>query len=247
MYRSAISSTLHLIQGNKIGEHPIISRCIKGIYVSKPPTPRYQSTWDVSTVTTYLSSQGPLKDLSLKELTLKTTMLCSLVCAQREQTLCLLDLNNKVMMQDAIKFVISEHHKTARPGKTLEVFFPTFPANINLCPMSTLQEYLNRTEPLRHINGQYSSKVFISYVKPHKEITTATLARWIKVVLKLSGIDITLFKAHSVRSASTSALYSKGANLNEILQMANWSNEKTFHKFYNRSNNRSVIGRLVLE
>ena len=62
--------------------------------------------------------------------------------------------------------------------------------------------------------------MFIPYVKPHKEITTATLVRWIKEVLKLSGIDVTLFKAHSVRSASTSALYSRGANLSEILQMA---------------------------
>ena len=111
----------------------------KGIYVCKAPTPRYQSTWDVSKVTSYLSLQGPLQDLSLKAL---TVMLCSLVCAQREQTLCLLDLNNEVMVQDAIKFNISEH-KTARPGKTLEIVFPTFPGNVNLCPVSTLQEYLS--------------------------------------------------------------------------------------------------------
>ena len=65
-------------------------------------------------------------------------------------------------------------------------------------------------------------------------------------MLRFSGIDVTLFKAHSVRSASTSALYSRGANLSEILQMANWSNETTFNKLYNRSNNRSVVGRLVL-
>ena len=193
-----------------------------------------------------LSSQGPLQDLSLKALTLKTVMLCSLVCAQREQTLCLLDLNKKVIVQDAIKFIIPERHKTARPGKTLEIFFPIFPGNVNLCPVSTLQEYVKRTESLRHVNGQYSSKVFISYVKPHKEITTATLARWIKELLKLSGIDVTLFKGHSVRSASTSALYSRGANLSEILQMANWSIERTFNRFYNRNNNRSVVGRLVL-
>ncbi|XP_068725533.1 uncharacterized protein [Montipora capricornis] len=29
LYRSAISSTLHVIEENKIGEHPIVSRCIK--------------------------------------------------------------------------------------------------------------------------------------------------------------------------------------------------------------------------
>ena len=68
LYRSAISSTLHVIEENKIGGHPIVSRCMKGIYVYKAPTPRYQSTWKVSKVTSYFSSQNPLQDLSLKAL-----------------------------------------------------------------------------------------------------------------------------------------------------------------------------------
>ena len=84
-------------------------------------------------------------------------MLCSLVCAQREQTLCLLDLNNKVMVQDAVKFITSERHKTARPGKTLEIFFPTFPGNVSLCLVSTLQEYVKRTESLRLVNSHAST------------------------------------------------------------------------------------------
>jgi hypothetical protein len=86
-------------------------------------------------------------------------MLCSLVCAQREQTLCLLDLNHKVFLPNAIKFVISDRHKTSRQGKMLEVYFPSLPSKVNLCPKSTLEEYLSRTEPLRNLNGLYSSKV----------------------------------------------------------------------------------------
>ena len=116
-----------MIEENKIGEHPIVSRCMKGIFVCNAPPTRYLSTWYVSKVTSYLSSQGPLQDLSLKASPLKAVMLCYLVCAQGEQTLCLLDLSNKVMVQDAIKFIISERHKTARPGKTLEIFFPNIP------------------------------------------------------------------------------------------------------------------------
>jgi len=198
MYRSAISSTVHLLQGNKIGEHPVISRCLKGIYLSRPPIAKYQSTWDVSVVTSYLSTCSPVEKLSLKMVTLKTVMLCSLVCAQRSQTLCLLDLNHKTDLQESMKFVISYCHKTSKPGKKLEVFFPTLPDNVDLCPKSTLVEYLWRTEPLRNRNGKYSSKVFLSFVKPHKEGTTATIARWIKEVLKLSGKNTNIFKAHSI-------------------------------------------------
>ena len=38
-------------------------------------------------------------------------------------------------------------------------------------------------------------------------------------MLKFSDIDVILFKAHSVRDASTSALCSRRANLSEILKM----------------------------
>ena len=65
-------------------------------------------------------------------------------------------------------------------------------------------------------------------------------------MLKLSGIDVILLKAHSVGSASIPALCSRAANLSEILKMANWANGWTFNRFYNRSNKRSVVGRLVL-
>ena len=50
-----------MIEENKIGEHPIVSRCMKGIcmYVCKAPTPRYQSTWGVSKVTRSITRSEP--------------------------------------------------------------------------------------------------------------------------------------------------------------------------------------------
>ena len=39
---------------NSLGSHPLIARLLKGVYVLRPPTPRYSSTWDVSKVTDYL-------------------------------------------------------------------------------------------------------------------------------------------------------------------------------------------------
>lgn len=96
----------------------IVSTFLKGVYLSRPQTLRYKCLLDVSLLTKYSSSIGPLKDLSLKDLTIKTVMLCSLVCAQREQTLSLLDINNQVFIKDVVKFVISDHHKTSKPGKT---------------------------------------------------------------------------------------------------------------------------------
>ena len=64
---------------------------MKGVFKGSPPTPRYQSTWDVKPVLTYLSSLHPVEKLELKTLTLKLIMLIALVSAQTGQSLHILD------------------------------------------------------------------------------------------------------------------------------------------------------------
>ncbi|XP_068704681.1 uncharacterized protein [Montipora foliosa] len=52
--RSAISALTVSSDRTPIGSHPIVSRFMKGIYKCTPPMPRYQSTWDVQPVLSYL-------------------------------------------------------------------------------------------------------------------------------------------------------------------------------------------------
>lgn len=54
------------------------------------------------------------------------------------------------------------------------------------------------------------------------------MVRWLKEVLRRSGIDDKIFFAHSYRSTSTSATFAGGVQLKEILETANWANEKIF-------------------
>lgn len=46
------------------------------------------------------------------------------------------------------------------------------------------------------------AKLFSLFVKPHKPVSTNSLARWIKSVLSNAGIDASVFKALSVYGAS---------------------------------------------
>ncbi len=172
-------------------------RSIKRIYLIRPPTPRYSSTWDVSNVTDYLGTLTPLSKLSLKSLTLRTVMLCALATAQRELTMCALDLRNKIETSESIKFLVTDRLKTSRPGKSVEVCI-TATDVAEICPVRTLREYIVRTESLRLHDGKYQHKLFLSFVKPHNPVTTATIARWIKTVMHSAGIDTSVFKAHSV-------------------------------------------------
>ena len=60
------------------------------------------------------------------------------------------------------------------------------------------------------------------------------MSRWIKDVMSLSGIDASLFKGHSTRSASTSRASLSRASIQQILGENRRPNESTWKKLYKK-------------
>ena len=77
---------------------------------------------------------------------------------------------------------------------------------------------------------------FVSFVKPHRSVTSKTLARWLKSVLTSAGVDSKLWAPHSVRSAASTHLTAvKNLGLGQIYKLADWSmTSSIFLKFYQR-------------
>ena len=204
--------------------------------MGRPPQSKYNTTWDVSTVTSYLkTSLSPCSSLQLKQLTLKVVTLVALTTAQRCQSLHSLNLSDMKVLDDKIVFVIKDRLKTSRPGKpNSRVDIAAFPKDLDLCPRAHLLSYIKESQPLRGAGQSVINQLFISYVKPHKAVSSATIARWLKVVLHEASVDTSLYKAHSFRSAATSNALFKGASLADILKHADWSSVNTFNRFYNK-------------
>ena len=77
---------------------------------------------------------------------------------------------------------------------------------------------------------------FVSYVTPHKSVTSRTLSRWMKCVLTNAGVDTSLWDPHAVRAAS-SAHHSgvRNLDLGQICRLADWSlRSGVYKKFYVR-------------
>ena len=72
------------VEGCVVGEHPDMIRFILGIKNQRPSHPRYTTTWDTDLAIKFLKGWDVS---SLKNLTLKITMLLALITAQRAQTL----------------------------------------------------------------------------------------------------------------------------------------------------------------
>ena len=229
-HKAMLLQTL-MILGNKwCSSQVLISRFMKGVFVKKPPVPKYRFTWDVSVVLKLLSSWFPLKKLNLKFLSMKLIALIALATTPRAQTLMCLDLNYMKTYDSYVMFYFPQLLKTSVTGKSnsyslkLEHF-----SDESLCVYHTLKFYIKVTRSLRK-----SSQLFISYVT-YNAVTSSTLARWLRSVLDLAGIDVSIFKAHSFRSASTSAAFQGNCSVKNIISTAGWKSDQNFFMFYQRT------------
>ena len=179
----------------------------------------------------YLRKLTAARQLHLKDLTLKTTMLLALLTAQRQQTLRCLNVEDMHITKNKFVFQVTSLLKTSKPGQvgtTLELH--AYPPDRRLCVYTYLTEYLRRTCGCRGKEKQ----LLISFRKPFARVSIDTIARWLRIVMERAGLDVNHLKPHSTHSAATSGAQQASVPVTEILSQAGWQNEQTFQRFYNK-------------
>ena len=179
--------------------------------------------------------------IPLKLLTLKTVTLLTLLSGQPVSTLHQFRLSRLQRNPTLVIFNIQRLLKHFRAAKRdLPISYHAFPRDVALCPVATLDDYLDARAQLG--NAALRDEFFLCYRKPHGPATNDTLARWVKMVLHSSGINLDTFTAHSCRSASTSKAAATGVPLEKISMAGQWSTFSTFYTFYRKD--IVVTGRL---
>jgi hypothetical protein len=242
-YRSALS----LLLGKTLASEKI-KRFMKGVFRLRPTAPKYNLTWDPSIVLNYLAQKWPNEDLDLKTLSKKTLTLLALATAHRVQTFSLIRLKN-IHMSNSSEIIIKipDLIKTSRPNSLQPVLrLPYFDEKPEICPARCIEAYINKTNSLRAVEND---TLFISFRKPHSKLSSQRLSHWIKETLCKSGIDTSVFTAHSTRHSSTSAANQMGVSLDIIRKTAGWSQSSCiFAKFYNKEivNDCNQFARVIL-
>lgn len=248
--RGALSSLGIVVDGCRAGNHPLVIRFMRGVFNLRTPQPRYTDTWDVQPVLQKLRSMFPLHVLSLKELTLKLVMLMALTQAARVQTLQLLLLSNMIINEHSISVQLGGTLKQSRQKFNINrVTFHHYHQDPSLCVCTTLLKYITVTEGLREDGMHTDDRLFISFIKPHKSVAKDTIARWLRTLLSMAGIDVAKFSAGSVRPAAASKARAAAVPVACIMAKAGWSRESTFAKYYNKNivNASDVFQNAVLE
>ena len=216
---------------DNIGKHPDIKRLMKGIFEKTPVFPRYTCVWDVRILFDFFRQLPHQNELTLDVLSKKlATMMGILAGGQRAQTIHSIDVLDIVATEEKCVIPVYSVIKQTKKGRHMRPMeFKTYPVEEKLCLVKNLQAYLVKTSTIRK-----SSKLFISYQKPHHPVTRDTITRWVNNIMRQAGIDTAKYVTHSCRSAASSYALGRNVPMKKILEACGWASEKTFRNHYSK-------------
>lgn len=137
----------------------------------------------------------------------------------------------RILFKDHAVLTLSALEKQARPSHVrgyLRVH--RFSEDPSLCPVAALTTYcdqISRLNPSR-------AALFASFCAPYDVVTPQTLARWTVALLTAAGVDTSVWKSHSARSASA-LHHRRHLSVLQIHRLADWSSSSgVFKTFYER-------------
>jgi len=224
------------------GKHPLVIRFMRGVFNQRPTRARYNEIWNVSDVLNRLEAMSPVATISYKLLLQKALMLTALISAARLHTLHKLDVNIMRKGKSSFTFNFNSVMKQSRDGFAVQPLTLRAYPHRRLCIYTIIKEILRRR---RTLNITCTS-IFTTTRKPFKRISKITLANWLKQTLKESGVDTSVYKAHSVRTAAVNKAKESDLPIDHILKTAGWANDSMFRKYYHKPAMKQAFAEAVL-
>ena len=236
--RSALANTFPSLH---ISTHPLIVRLLRSAVVRLPPSPRYSSTFNLSDVLDRLGSLWPESTrMNFENLTKKTAFLLACSAIMRSSDLARISSSSIQFSpgQKSVTFIVRQP-KDATRDRPHRIVNLTCTDDPNTCAVCTLANYFARTFGLRRRYGD-KDHLFVSYTEPFHPVGPQRLAKWLLYVLQVCGVDTTVYRAHSIRSAAATHLLNSGFSVDQVMRRANWRSRSVFSHYYDRSSVSSI-------
>ena len=244
--RSALSSSLPSINGQRIGQNPAICALIKGFEKKRPKQAKMAQSWSVDGVLRMIEGWEDNWNLTPQKLTWKLAMLLALTASSRVSELTYLDCRLMTNLPEGICFQHISHKKNTPSNKTpAKSYFPRFYENRKLCPCLCIETYIARTAKIR---DSEENPLLRSYIKPYNKVSPTTISRWITSCIKEAGYEVKPHQkmGHSARGKSSSKAFLQGIPLLEILKAGDWKAKSTNAKHYFKPDFNSAYATKIL-
>ena len=175
-----------------MGKNPYVTELLKGVLNKRPPKPKYSHTWNVDVMIKYMISLGKNNTLSLSEVS--HSVCINLSWTDFRLGIRSLDLRHSNVLPEGVSFTLTVFRKTGSADTPAEVFLACFDQDKKLCPVERFRQYLKLSRNVRLIIPfSLPDKLFISFRRPHKPVTSTTLGRWLRTFMSAAGIDSQIF------------------------------------------------------
>ena len=249
-YRTCLGSVLNRTGKAKVVLHKTISDMIASMELQRPRFTPVLPQWDLGIVLEELSKPPyePLREASLKHLTLKTVFLLAMASAGRRSELHALRFDqNYIQFKPkgagvTLYFSPEFMRKNQKPNQVNDPWYiPAVPTgksefgapNCPVRPLRYYHRYLTEHPELRKDRRH----LFVA----GKELSASTISRWICTTIDDSHAAIQnsrnlsgSVKAHEVRAVATSFQLFNKVDLHSVMKAGRWSSGGTFTSFYLR-------------
>jgi hypothetical protein len=211
-----------------VGEHPLVARFMRALFLRRPPSTKPRWTWDMASVLEFVRDWGLPQHLPTRQLAWKLAFLLAVFSARRVADLALLKVSPKYLQRspDSAVFQPSFGAKQDRPGHQNPLIVLKAYHDKRLCPVALLDEYMLRTQrPGR------SPSLFLTTTPPFGAAAKGTIKRWILSVLNQAGVDGT---PGSTRAAAASYSLARNISLKTVMDAADWTRSATLFRHYMR-------------
>ena len=227
VHRSTLSAMLSPIDSFSIGNHPVISRLMKGIFHKRPPSRRMFQAWNPASV----FEQLPSPDSFVGALS-RCAFLLAMASSRRPSEVAALKCSPAFMTlsPEKVRFLPPRLSKTDRQthlGPPIEISRLPRSTPQSPCPVEALEALLSFRSRLSILHDN----VFSLPSSPSVPIDVAHFSALIKDCFRRAGVSA---PPGSTRHMSVSDAFAKGASIEDVMRAGDWSAASTFYTHYLR-------------
>jgi integrase len=193
---------------------------------ASPVKAKYESTYDIRPLLDYVVSLYLSKDP--KDVRTRLIILLRTMALRRSSDISYITANSVDLVNRSFRQTRTKND----PNPTGPIMFESNLAEPPLCLKKAFQDYL---EIFKSTLDKDPEGPLLRALKGDQPISSATISKIALKAMTAAGIDVAVYKAHSLRMAAASALLDAGMKIEEVMKLGSWKSPQVFLKFYHRA------------
>ncbi|KAI9490454.1 hypothetical protein BDB00DRAFT_768881, partial [Zychaea mexicana] len=213
--------------------HPGICKLFRHWAGQAPPRPLELPVFDITPTLRYLATIDSSQVTKLSVLNSKTAFLLVMAAFLRLSDLHRIQLSQSRMLSDSLLSLTIVSPKERRGGRRIIKTLLIHPLVDNRSLCAVLAFKVLRDHP--GASARPPEVLFVNSVKVESPLSCATIGAWLHRLLGRSAPVASSSGVPSVRSIASDLALKRGASLDDIITIGNWSSSTVFDQYYRRS------------